>query len=168
MSPRPGRTHQPWQPAGHVAASLVAAVAAIKTALAAGTGAVAVDILHTFADARDRLEFEAATLDSLGRTLLQRNQIDDALWCFVSLSRTGGDAAASKKGSSGSRKRPRGSGPGQGTSLHSLLSNHVPVLRRGRHKPPFLAAVVMEACNTPEKSMERSCRVRGLLCTDGP
>ncbi len=84
--------------AGQVAASLAAAAAAIKTALAAGTGPVAVDIFRAFAESRDRLEFEASTLDALGRTLLQRNQIDDALWCFVALTRAGGDANRCQKG----------------------------------------------------------------------
>ena len=51
-----------------------------------------------FAPVRHQLDFQAPTVEALGRILLQRNLPDDALWCFNSLARLGGDATQVQKG----------------------------------------------------------------------
>lgn len=84
--------------AGQTQESCTAAVAAIKTAIAAGTGPVAVDLFVEFAPVRHQLDLQTPALEALGRISLQRNLLDDALWCFNSLARLGGDATKVQKG----------------------------------------------------------------------
>jgi len=78
--------------------SLAAIAAAIATTLSAGTGLLALELFAEFTPLRDKITFAPPTLEALGRALLQRNQGEDALWCFAAMARMNGDATRVQKG----------------------------------------------------------------------
>lgn len=85
--------HQAGAPEG-----LAAASGAVKVALSAGTAPLAIELFKLYADQRDALELDAATLEQLGRQLTTRKELEDAAWCFRTMKARGADAIRVQKG----------------------------------------------------------------------
>lgn len=83
---------------GQQAQSVAAAAVAIKVALSAGTAPVAIEMWKLYSEARETLDLDAATLETLGRQLITRKELDDAAWCFRTMKSKGADAIRVQKG----------------------------------------------------------------------
>jgi hypothetical protein len=84
--------------AGRVDEAAQTAGQAIKIALTAGASPLAAEILQIFAKEREQLRLDGATLDQLGRVMVARNSLNEAMWCFNTLLAGGGDAVKGQKG----------------------------------------------------------------------
>ncbi len=84
--------------AGQTSEALVAAAAAIKTAISGGAAPLALELLKAFHVHRDRLELDVPALEALGRQLMTRKELNDAVWCFCAVATRGKDPVRAQKG----------------------------------------------------------------------
>ena len=77
---------------------MVAAAAAIRVALSAGTGPLAVEVWKSFQADREALALEPAALETLARQLTTRKDWNDAGWCLRAMKARGGDPIRVQKG----------------------------------------------------------------------
>jgi hypothetical protein len=83
---------------GQAEEALAASAAAIKVALTSGTAPVAIEMWKTCGDDRHQLDLDPGTLESLGRHLTTRKELEDAAWCFRTMKDRGGDGLRVQKG----------------------------------------------------------------------